>query len=315
MTITIRPFTADDYTDVIAMRNATLPDYPESVEGWRAWDGSREEKCHFERYVAEVEGMIVGVGHFFNVSWMYHPQKFSLDIVVHPEYQGRGIGAKIYDCMTQSAQAREPQVFWASCREDWSRGMRFLQMRDFREKMRYWESRLDVAACDLSRFAGVVEQVEAQGIELLPYSALMADEQHLPRLFDLVIEVGRDVPSPDEQTDMAYEHWLVGHRSNPHLVPESYFIARDGERYIGVSMLFSMPNIPDLQTGLTGVRREYRRRGIALALKLKAVAYAQRIGAPFIRTGNEQNNRPMLAINEMLGFAKLPPWIDFEKIV
>ena len=56
----------------------------------------------------------------------------------------------------------------------------------------------------------------------------------------------------------------------------------------------------------TGVRREHRRQGIALALKLKTIAWAKRIGYSQIQTWNEANNQGMLGINERLGFVRQP---------
>jgi len=50
-----------------------------------------------------------------------------------------------------------------------------------------------------------------------------------------------------------------------------------------------------------------------MALKLRAVAYAKERGFREIRTWNDSINRPMLAINEALGFAKQPAWITFGK--
>ena len=50
-----------------------------------------------------------------------------------------------------------------------------------------------------------------------------------------------------------------------------------------------------------------------MALKLKAVEYARSHGLKQIRTWNDSLNRPMLAINEALGFAREPAWITFGK--
>jgi hypothetical protein len=43
------------------------------------------------------------------------------------------------------------------------------------------------------------------------------------------------------------------------------------------------------------------------------VRYAQARGAREIRTWNNTRNRPMLRINEAMGFQKQPVWIEFEK--
>jgi GNAT superfamily N-acetyltransferase len=68
-----------------------------------------------------------------------------------------------------------------------------------------------------------------------------------------------------------------------------------------------------LRTGLTGVRRAYRRRGLALALKVRSLAFAKEQGYRRVITENESNNRGMLHINEELGFVKNPAWIHYVK--
>ena len=70
-----------------------------------------------------------------------------------------------------------------------------------------------------------------------------------------------------------------------------------------------------LHTGLTGVLREYRKKGVALALKLRSLELAQAMGAPRVSTWNESNNKGMLAINEKLGYQKEPATIDYVKVL
>ena len=53
---------------------------------------------------------------------------------------------------------------------------------------------------------------------------------------------------------------------------------------------------------ITGVLPAYRGRKIAQALKLIAIRYAKARGANYIRTDNDSENAPMLAINRKLGY-------------
>ena len=50
-----------------------------------------------------------------------------------------------------------------------------------------------------------------------------------------------------------------------------------------------------------------------MALKLRTVKYARAHAYREIRTNNDSRNRPMLRINEAMGFVKEPAWITFEK--
>ena len=64
-------------------------------------------------------------------------------------------------------------------------------------------------------------------------------------------------------------------------------------------------------TGLTGVRQGWRRMGIATALKLFVLRTARERGVRRVVTDNEENN-PMLGINQGLGFKPLPAWLGWS---
>ena len=72
------------------------------------------------------------------------------------------------------------------------------------------------------------------------------------------------------------------------------------------------PGRPDFaNSGLTGVRQEWRRMGIATALKVSVLRAARERGLKRLITANEENN-PILGINQTLGYKPLPTWLGWS---
>ena len=60
--------------------------------------------------------------------------------------------------------------------------------------------------------------------------------------------------------------------------------------------------------GLTATRRDWRRRGVAAALKRAEIAAAKRAGFRRLLTESEERNEPMRRLNEKLGYVPAPEW-------
>jgi GNAT superfamily N-acetyltransferase len=183
------------------------------------------------------------------------------------------------------------------------------------ELKRDWESRLELAAFDPAPFAGAPKRAEAAGVRITTLADLLrTDSDAVRKAYALHAETRLDVPNLDAPTPSPFERFEEEALRSPWALPEAYFIAiRDG-RYVGESALATEGADPAvIHQQLTGVLRDERGKGIAMALKLRAVAYAKERGFREIRTWNASDNRPMLAINEALGFTKQPAWITFGK--
>lgn len=311
----IRPFTPDDYPAIAAVTNAVFSDYATSSDELRRGDEQRDPKCHLGRFVAERDGAIVGLAECGQWAGMYHPRKFVLGVTVRPDWQGRGIGASLYDRALASLEPFAPLSVRGQTRSDWPPTLRFFAARGFEEGMRSWESRLDVAAFDPAPFAGAEARTAAGGIVIRTIAELAGDPDRDRKLHALDEALSRDVPHPEPHTPISFELFRRRVIEDPNLLPDAYFVALDAAtgEYAGMGQLWNSEGSADLYNGLTGVRRAYRRRGIALALKLRGIAYAQAHGRPTIKTWNESNNAAMLAINEALGFARQPAWVDLVK--
>jgi len=135
----------------------------------------------------------------------------------------------------------------------------------------------------------------------------------LHQVYALDMELGADVPNPEPFTPVEFTTWRHHTVDAPWFIPDAYFLAVVGGQYAGVSTLWKPQTGDWLQQGLTGVRRAFRGRGIATALKVRTVEYARARQYRQIKTENEIHNATMIAINDRFGFQRQPVWITFLK--
>lgn len=314
--MTIRPFQVDDYPEIVAIGNAVFSDYPWSVDEARHEDARYDGvKFLMRRYVAALpDDRIAAYAGFRHMPNMYHPQKFWIDLMVHPEFQRRGLGNRLYHHMIAELGAYDAQTIWINVRETMEESVRFAQHRGFMEVRRAWESRLEVPSFDPHPFQAKAEAA-IRGMDVVT----VADERErdpdwLHKLYEMHTEAAADMPQPEPYTPTTMDEYHTRLFDNPGYLPDGHFLAKDGRAYVAESFVFRSHELPDvLYQGLTATRRAYRGRGIALALKLRVVEYSQQRDYRQIRTWNDTLNAPMLRINEKMGFVRQPAWITFEK--
>jgi mycothiol synthase len=85
--------------------------------------------------------------------------------------------------------------------------------------------------------------------------------------------------------------------------PEGSFVALAGDEIVGCAGLIRDYDRPDrAEHGLTAVRRDWRGRGLAKALKRQTIAWAAANGLTELYTWTQTGNEQMQAVNERLGY-------------
>ena len=316
-TYIVRPFegTDEQYQIINDIFNACFPDYAHPVSMMKHEDATRSKKFPFKRELIEQDGKVIAYGEYRQDEWAYHPQKFGWRVCNYPDYDIHPLSEMYQARVIEQLKDKNLIGLTASAREDQPNRLDFLKAHDYQFKMRYPESHVDMSVFDASRFTEKVQRVTDSGIEIITAKQLSEekpDEWH-SILHELSWLIMQDIPLPDPPQKKSLEEYIEASFGHPAFLPDSYFIARDGDAYVGTSTLWKDAGKPErLWTGLTGVTRSHRRRGIATAIKVTALSHAKQLGIKFVQTDNEENN-PMFQLNLELGFTPLPAWIDFEK--
>jgi mycothiol synthase len=102
-----------------------------------------------------------------------------------------------------------------------------------------------------------------------------------------------------EPVTISLEDWLADEAT----FPEGSFVALADGEIVGYSALCRIADDPTLaEDGLTVVRSDWRRRGLATALKRAELAWAAANGIREIVTWTQRGNDGMRAANERLGY-------------
>ncbi len=216
-------------------------------------------------------------------------------MTVLPEYRRRGAGTGLYEAISGWARERGLDTIQTIVADDDAESLAFAQRRGFAE-----ESREKGVSLDLTRIEPpTVEPPE--GVEITTW----AERPELARgMYEVLLEAAPDIPGSEDEVTEPFEHWLAHDmQAGPGDRPEATFIALAGDEVIGYakfSLTAAQPTTA--HHDLTGVKRAWRGRGVARALKATQIAWAKANGYEELRTRNDERNAPIRHLNEEFGY-------------
>ncbi len=312
MLITLRPFNLE--TDALWYAELINTFFPAPVTVEQVYEWARNfpsEGIRRQAVALNEQGLRIGASEITRRPNMA-PHTFFIEVIVAPEFQRRGIGAQLYDEAIQFARSRGATRLFCEAREDQPGALKFARARGFEIDRHIFESTLDLGSFDQAQFAGVLETVQAQGIRLFTLADAGNTETNQRQLWEVNKRDALDIPGyegefPRFEDFSRYVFQASWFRA------EGQIFAADGDRWIGLGAVGYYAASNSAYNMHTGVFKEYRGRKIAQALKLLTIRCACEWGAAYIRTNNDSQNVPILAINRKLGYKPQPGFFKCAK--
>jgi ribosomal protein S18 acetylase RimI-like enzyme len=310
-----RDFRFEDIPTLVDIGNRTTPDDPTTVE--REEYDERTYPADNPRLRLAVEnaaGQFIGLGVCQHPFWIQAPGVYFVWMIIDPAWRRRGIGQALLPTLAVYARKQDAEKLWTGCREDQDYSIRFLERAGFHNYGVRFESILDLTTFDDHPYASEIDRVRQAGFEFTDFAAESAINPEADQLLYDLDEVTRvDVPWPGgARSVMTHEQFRQRFFEHPHADPSAILIAKHQGRFAGFTIVMFEPERP-AHTMMTGVRRDYRGQGVALALKVLSLRLMKERGRTQALTNNDTANPSILHLNERLGYQKRSGDLQWEK--
>ena len=215
-------------------------------------------------------------------------------VTVLPGHRRRGAGSALYDAVSRWAAARNLHEIDSFVDEDDRESVAFAEKRGFRTIERYERLVLDLTTAP--------EHADAppDGIEIVRWDG---SDSSGAGIYEVALEAYRDEPGGADSAIEPFEDWLEHDIRRLERSGGATFVAVAADEIVGYAQL----NVTAARPGVaahayTAVKRSWRGRGVAGALKRAEIGWARERGLRQLVTQNEERNAPMLRLNEQLGY-------------
>jgi GNAT superfamily N-acetyltransferase len=284
----IRPTRDDaDLERWAALHNVVAPHDAITAENVRSWMSSaRAHTC----LLAFENGDPVGVG----VAVLESPRPEPLVLSLVPTESRRlGLGSALFDELVSWAAGEGCDALLTHVEAGDEESLRFAERRGFTEISRELRVMLDLTG-EMPVIA------PPDGVELLTW----AERPDLVAgIYEVYTEGVADIPGDEDSEALSFQAWLTQEMSGGSDKPEWTFLAVANEEVIGYSKWSLTEAQPHTaHHDLTAVKRGWRGRGIAAALKSAQLRWAKKNGYTRAFTHNEERNEPIRRLNERFGY-------------
>jgi GNAT superfamily N-acetyltransferase len=219
-------------------------------------------------------------------------------LTVLPAGRGQGVGSALYRGASDWLRERDIAEMEAPVNGEDGKSIGFAERRGFVEVGRDSYALLELAGYEPPPID------PPPGVEVVSW----AERPELARgIYEVACEAAPDVPGESEMDMEPFDDWLAHEMLGPGDLPEATFLALAGDEVVGYAK-FSLTRARPTHAAhdMTGVKRAWRRRGIAGALKRAQIAWAKQAGYTLLHTQNELRNEPIRGLNERLGYRFVP---------
>jgi mycothiol synthase len=291
-TVSIREIAEDELARWVAVVNSTEPE-PVREEGViRDFLDWKRQAPQTVWLLAEDGDAAVGAGRL-TPGWHSPPGITRADVRVSPAARGRGVGAALLDELQSRAEAVGGPTLEVEVRDDDPGSLAWAQQHGFGEVGRAVRLALDLTA---------VEEPAVEppaGIEIVTW----AEQPELAQgIYDVACEAYPDEPGSGDVEMEPFEDWLSQDMQGSGDRADAVFVALAGDEVAGYAKLAMSVRTGYVMHDMTGVKRAFRGRGIASALKRAEIAWAKREGYRTLETFNDELNAPIRALNEKHGY-------------
>ncbi len=242
--------------------------------------------------LARLDG--VAVGSAVGAISAQRPDRVFTLVTVLPEQRRRGAGSALYKAISAWAAGQGLSELEVPVLDNDPESLAFAERRGFVEERR----ELGVVL-HLSEIAPPAVE-PPDGVEIVTW----AERPELIRgIYEVALEALPDIPGSEDDEVEPFEDWLAHDMQGSGDRPEATFVAVAGEEVVGwakFSLTAAQPTTA--HHDLSAVKRAWRGRGIAGALKAAQINWAIANGYKELHTRNEQRNEPIRRLNARLGY-------------
>jgi GNAT superfamily N-acetyltransferase len=220
------------------------------------------------------------------------------EVAVLREARGSGVGSALLDSLSSWARELGYTDLMGPVKETDDVSLAWAARRGFAEI-----GRNSLLALDLTRTARPTVDAP-DGIEIASWAERPGVEAGM---YAVAREAYPDVPGEEDAKLASFEEWLAMDMQGAGDRPEATFVALAGDEvvaYAKLSLSLARPTVA--MHDMTGVKRAWRGRGIAGALKAAEIAWALANDYERLETQNEERNEPIRRLNERYGYVVEP---------
>ena len=269
-------------------------DEADTVDGYLDWKRQSRETVWI---IASEDGQDVGAA--IGIGGWHAPEGVARgEVRVAADARGRGVGSALLARLSEWATELGYSELMGPVKEVDDASLRWAERRGFAEV-----GRNSVLVLDLTAIAPP-EVVAPDGITIVSWAERPAAA---PGMYEVAREAYPDIPGEEDAEVEPFEQWLSMDMQGAGDRPEATFVALADDEVVAYAKLSLSRARPTVAMhDITGVKRAWRGRGIAGALKAAEIAWAAENGYERLETQNEERNEPIRRLNQRHGYVVEP---------